>query len=240
MTNYSSTTDTTMGSLIEAGTVYSAPTLLEKLPRELRDEIYLEALTSPQDIIISNKHKDQLSTPGVDDKCGCSLPALLSVCKQIRHEATPIFYASNTFRAIAEDGKGLVSPLKWLLAISPENTKLFNKLFIEVRFGAGSVSKFYGAVTERMKRNGALIPGEGVWIEGIRSLVGEQTIDDMTDVFGALSDAMSLKTGFETDQTRGLARAAVEQYVVINLNMWKKNQDVGRGIDHVRKGEEVE
>lgn len=75
-------------------------TLLSRLPRELRDQIWREAVVEDIEIPINvaeyntkdgeHRHRLQLE------------PALMLVCKQTRHEAADIYYLENTF-SIADD-----------------------------------------------------------------------------------------------------------------------------------------
>ncbi|KAK5133927.1 hypothetical protein LTR08_007156 [Meristemomyces frigidus] len=68
--------------------------LLLNLPPELLDEIYAEALVTDAEIEIPTK------LPG---------PGLLQVCRQIRNDATGIYYGQNAFHAcIKSDRAGLV------------------------------------------------------------------------------------------------------------------------------------
>lgn len=58
---------------------------LLKLPPELHDHIYHEALVNPGPIMIA-------------DYDGTRAPSLLQTCQQIRSEASKIYYATNAFR----------------------------------------------------------------------------------------------------------------------------------------------
>ncbi|KAK5120766.1 hypothetical protein LTR85_005832 [Meristemomyces frigidus] len=97
---------------------------LRSIPRELRDLIYEYALLEPDDIIVPNKQK----------------PALFGVCQQVRHEATPIYYAINTFRAfIFDDGQTCLIPFQWIRALEDNEAKAVTKLAIE--FGISDATK---------------------------------------------------------------------------------------------------
>ena len=66
------------GNRIDSG----APPSLLKIPAELRNEIYRLVLISDEQIEIKDIYKE---------------PALLSTCRQIRKEATPILYLGNSW-----------------------------------------------------------------------------------------------------------------------------------------------
>ncbi|KAK3626925.1 hypothetical protein LTR56_019552 [Elasticomyces elasticus] len=65
-----------------AASTSSGSRLLD-MPPELRSHIYRMAIIHNQPIVVSTQ--------------GYNIPPLLSVCKQIRHEAESIFYYENTF-----------------------------------------------------------------------------------------------------------------------------------------------
>ena len=66
--------------------------LLGKLPRELRDGVYVLVLHAPNDIHIY----DEDGQPSLGDALRIHKPlALTTTCKQIRGESLPLFYAVN-------------------------------------------------------------------------------------------------------------------------------------------------
>jgi hypothetical protein len=71
------------GMKIDGGAISEpqSPSLLT-IPSELRNEIYRLALTSSERIEITENYTE---------------PALLSTCRQIRNEATPILYLENNW-----------------------------------------------------------------------------------------------------------------------------------------------
>ncbi|KAK4565933.1 hypothetical protein LTR86_003782 [Recurvomyces mirabilis] len=77
--------------------------LMKTIPRELRDQIYTKCLRQTSDVLITD----------------CEIPPLLLVCKQVRHEALPIFYSVNTFRYIMIAAAAHEQPFIWLKSLSP-------------------------------------------------------------------------------------------------------------------------
>ncbi|KAK5117159.1 hypothetical protein LTR85_008927 [Meristemomyces frigidus] len=68
------------------------------LPPELRDEIYRFALVEEKIVVDATRH----TTPGV-----------LRTCRQIRKEASPIFYRENAFVVVAMDLRAPVPVQHW-------------------------------------------------------------------------------------------------------------------------------
>ncbi|KAK3707357.1 hypothetical protein LTR37_012201 [Vermiconidia calcicola] len=85
------------------------------LPAELRNVIYRHVL---------------LSEHSIDIAAARSKSSLLETCKQIRQEASSMFYSENTFVWQATDGNcnGLIS---WLAAIGPESAASIPQLKID-------------------------------------------------------------------------------------------------------------
>ena len=74
--------------------------LLSKLPRELRDKIYRDAVVEDKDVPI---HVTHYETEDGEHRRRLQIGhALLRVCKQTRQEVADIYYLENTFR-ITED-----------------------------------------------------------------------------------------------------------------------------------------
>lgn len=71
---------------------------LLRLPAELRNMIYRQALIGPQ--------------PLMTDTIAFQEPPLLLTCKEIRSEAAPLFFAENTFRVSTDEYK-ITAYLKW-------------------------------------------------------------------------------------------------------------------------------
>ena len=76
------------------------------MPAELRDEIYAAALTT-QDIV------SVIDAEGYKQ----SQPALLRTCRQIRQEALPVYYSSNSFRVVIQDNDTLPA-ITWLQSLA--------------------------------------------------------------------------------------------------------------------------
>ncbi|USW51627.1 hypothetical protein Slin15195_G049460 [Septoria linicola] len=100
-------------------------TLLERLPRELRDLIYEAALISAEVMVDASKNR------------GAFVPGLLQTCKQIRAEATKLFYAKNHFRVITPQ-HAMFTSMNWLKSLSTRNRKQLRT--VTVRF---VISKFH-------------------------------------------------------------------------------------------------
>lgn len=95
-----------------------------KMPRELRDQIWRDALTTREGCI------------DVAGKTSPDEPSLLAVCKQIRTETIKIYYAENTFRIqsmaaslppLFLKSKDLVS---WLRCIGRERAAMITEIRI--------------------------------------------------------------------------------------------------------------
>jgi hypothetical protein len=86
-------------SLTESSTKQSSKLdspLLSKLPRELRDKIYREAVLEDIEIPI---HVAHYKSKDGEHRARLEIEhALLLVCKQTRHEVADIYYLENTFR----------------------------------------------------------------------------------------------------------------------------------------------
>lgn len=65
----------------------SSTSRLQSLPAELRNRIYRETFNHDEPVTITSNHFPE--------------PALLRVCKQLRNEASPIFYGERTFKVDA-------------------------------------------------------------------------------------------------------------------------------------------
>jgi hypothetical protein len=132
--------------------------ILERLPQELRDEIWKEVLVhdvvdvTPTRCPPSHPTGDTLDAynafrttkpptgkhaPGTP--ISVTLTALLRTCRQVRYEATRIFYAHNTFQInITEATLGL--PARWLTSLPSEGRQSIRKF--NINFGAGNEDLF--------------------------------------------------------------------------------------------------
>ncbi|KAF2208760.1 hypothetical protein CERZMDRAFT_101203 [Cercospora zeae-maydis SCOH1-5] len=95
----------------------SSCTMLERLPRELRDIIYEEALTNGEVVVDAATNR------------GAYIPGLLRTCKQIRAEATKLFYAGNHFRIITPQNVMFTSA-DWLQSIASRNRKQLRRVTV--------------------------------------------------------------------------------------------------------------
>lgn len=99
-----------------------------RLPGELRNEIYELLLTSPE-LTAQQRRAASIHT----SSCSSALPkadihpAILSTCRQIHAEATPILYARNTFSAHST----LLAKMPYLIA--PSKPILQNAVTSQIR-----------------------------------------------------------------------------------------------------------
>lgn len=93
---------------------------LKIIPPELRNEIYALVLTQNDDIIIP-------TTGNLDE------PALLRVCKQIRSEATALYYESNNFRAMVSH-QACTGPSVWIDHVDEHVRKHVRRLTVEYEY----------------------------------------------------------------------------------------------------------
>ncbi|KXL47959.1 hypothetical protein M433DRAFT_313061 [Acidomyces richmondensis BFW] len=127
--------------------------LLETLPADVRKRIYEYVLTRGEDVRVSRlrvspvgpyggltcKTQDCRPGPGY----GFVKPALLSVCKQIREEATPIFYACNNFRILICDEAQIAGiPFVWLKSLTVNEKKALKRLVLEFHISSASFTRF--------------------------------------------------------------------------------------------------
>ena len=124
--------------------------LLNKLPRELRDRIYVEALVSDEDINIENleydypwKRAEEFPKPG-----------LLGVCPQIRQEALEVYYRQNIFRAIVFD-EDSTPPLRWLQSLEADELAALRSFKIEYQISP-AVRLRYESHQERAQHGDAI------------------------------------------------------------------------------------
>ena len=89
---------------------------LLKLPAELRNAIYTLALSFDEDIMVSTVHK-------------LRRPALLKTCKQIRAEATLLYFSSTTFHLVISPTE-LKFTKTWLRSIGRESAAAINPLLL--------------------------------------------------------------------------------------------------------------
>ena len=109
--------------------------LLKKVPHELRDQIYAEVLKQPEGVLITTARF--IPRPK---------PALLSVCRQFRYEATPIYYAANTFHAIISEDETSKAPFVWLASLTPDERTAIKTLLIEFRLSEPVIARLEGIV----------------------------------------------------------------------------------------------
>lgn len=112
---------------------------LTRLPRELRDRIYIDALVEAEDINIESLEEDSSTSTSVSDSLKSSPinpqeefpePPLLKTSHQLRSEAISTYYQHNTFRAIVFD-EDSSPPLRWLQSLSPYARSCIRSLVIE-------------------------------------------------------------------------------------------------------------
>ncbi|KXS99073.1 hypothetical protein AC578_6973 [Pseudocercospora eumusae] len=112
--------------------------LLEVLPRELRDLIYEQVLVSGTVTIQAEEKFERRGS--VVHRHGFLVtgpPAFLATCKQIRAEATKIYYSRNTF-AITVAPENMSMPIKWLTSIRPRHRRLLQHINIDFQLGSSN------------------------------------------------------------------------------------------------------
>ena len=85
---------------------------LLSLPAELRNTIYRYALLEPDEIEVERQQHMQ--------------PALLRICRQVRSEASPMFYNENKFKAVSTDLSAIAPATHWTnTKVSDSNLDIF-------------------------------------------------------------------------------------------------------------------
>ena len=106
---------------------------LFSLPAELRNQVYDLVLQQPKNTMIQIKSIG-FTAPGL---------ALLRACKQIYHEATPIFYTTNRFRVqiYKYDSDTALKFTELIHHVFPGNTKARNavQLYAHTKIGRAHV-----------------------------------------------------------------------------------------------------
>lgn len=99
---------------------------LLKLPAELRNRIYEEALTSNTSVCLR---------PRPDCTPCWSPPALLMTCQTVRNEASPIYYAKNVFKVkelIYSDCDDVL--ITWLGVLEPGTRQQIRRIYLDDKF----------------------------------------------------------------------------------------------------------
>lgn len=106
-------------------------TTLQTLPAELRNRIYELALVKDERIEVK-LYFDRTRTDKVISRIA-NYPSLLQTCRQIREEASPIFYGQNVFEiGRCGDYANIAQLARWLGKLSPSDVTLLR----DVRIGA--------------------------------------------------------------------------------------------------------
>lgn len=124
--------------------------ILAKLPRELRDRIYIETLVSDEEINIENLEYDFPWARSEE----FPKPGLLGVCPQVRQEALEVYYGQNTFRAIVFD-EDSTPPLRWLQSLEADELAALRVLKIEYQISP-AVRTRYESHQEHVQHGDAL------------------------------------------------------------------------------------
>lgn len=132
---------------------------LMRLPPELRNRIYDLVVIESQPITISIR-KRRFGTP-------MRPPALLHNCRQLRAEASPVYYSSNIF--IAEEGqRSTLGPLEtWLRMIGEEARGLVHRIHFNVYFLSPSLkdAKHESRCCEElMAMNSVVVPEGSIYL----------------------------------------------------------------------------
>jgi len=152
--------------------------LLSKLPRELRDKIYHDAVVEDNDVLIR-------VTPYVteDGECRRRLEighALMRVCKQTREEVADIYYQENNFRVTQDlfERRAIRELSRFLTPWMEKITKLgISHTVVRVQFGLAkmnfSISAPQGRVVVEPEPSSVQLPAIAVD-------VGQGTADVVT------------------------------------------------------------
>jgi len=116
-------------------------TPLLSIPAEVRNKIYQLSLVN-EDVVLDVKI---LSTP--------TEPALLATCRQIRHEASSIFYGENTFHTDITVGTSLKmvderAPCRWLASLGMARCGLLGDLRITTTFRTRGPSVYFDSTSQ--------------------------------------------------------------------------------------------
>lgn len=96
------------------------------LPAELRNAIYSLVLVEPSDIVISTKHYSQP-------------PALLATCRQVREEASSLYYSLNRFHFMVSDSQPN-TPTLWLSQLPPKALRSIKTFTLESTLDAHTLA----------------------------------------------------------------------------------------------------
>jgi len=113
---------------------------LFKIPAEVRNKIYQLSLVK-EGVVLDVK---MLSTP--------TEPALLATCRQIRNEASSIFYGENTFHTDISVGTSLkmideLAPSRWLASLGKSRCGLLRDLRITTTFRSTGPAVYFDSAT---------------------------------------------------------------------------------------------
>lgn len=124
--------------------------LLNKLPPEIRNEIWRLALQSPTGSITIIPSAIRRYTP------------LLNTCRQIREEATSIFYGENTFSThVVIGGSNTLRP--WLHSIGRANAGRIRSLHTSISVASGVL--LWGGRRRTAGRSKRRAQGNNEWVE---------------------------------------------------------------------------
>ena len=134
-----------------------------KLPAELRNRIYEEALIRTKTVHLTT----------LEAKPSWRCPDLLHTCQQLRSEASTIYYSGNTFRVLAlketnsyEDSEKSCSLalVRWLHAMDRADRMLLRKVYLDDRYykdtqiAEDSIKTYQAAVTkEGLELDGSVL-----------------------------------------------------------------------------------
>ncbi|KAK5113463.1 hypothetical protein LTR85_010891 [Meristemomyces frigidus] len=188
---------------------------LKKVPRELRDLIYAFVLHQPTEIIIPAQPRQELETAikamtsqEAKQTFLMPKPSLLNVCRQIRDEATPIYYATNTFRAIISADHSWSLPFCWIATLTNREKKIVSGLVIEFRMSDTTIQKFQDVMDTLLTSGDAIIADPvaalGRFLAGVKTCINFDVLVAMTSEMERIDDAAAFdlaKIRFVAGQT---------------------------------------
>lgn len=211
-------------------TEYTPPTLLT-LPGEIRNQIYRLLLTIPPTTLKSlqrHVHLNHYSGSTLSSSPTSSwpfTPALLSTCRQISSEATPILYAENTFTAhptLLTSMPYLVNPARPIYL--PQVCERIRRWHVSVRLDCDAryreedvTQAFSGAQEVEVEAKEAMFRSAGAGMlmlfRGVRGVERARVMGSVEREFAVwLEGAMMAEMGSEVDET------GIERF--LGRNVW--------------------
>jgi len=127
----------------------------KSVPPKIRDIIYEYTLAEECQILVADARWRDVLKRRKKISSRYNKSALLCVCRRIRNEATPIYYATNIFRAIISDDSSRSTPFSWIESLSATEREKVRKLVIEFRVNAETEAKLNTAILMTLLINAA-------------------------------------------------------------------------------------